>query len=248
MIKFFRKIRQKLLSENKAVEYLKYALGEIILVVIGILIALQINTWNNKRIANIEMKSYLQSIKEDLITDTTEFNIYINFYKRILANKKKLLSLTQFDNISNDSLADLITPHGATNTLTTTTFNKITNLGITDISNNDSLSRKIYDYYTIQLEIFNTFINWDNDHTTIESNYWFYGQDMYEFKFSNEFPQVQDENTNRQNLIGLITEPKGRNYLIHDYERKKIVLLRYQNMKGIADELIMGIEKELNNN
>ena len=46
MLKFFRKIRQNLLSEGKTGKYIKYAFGEIILVVIGILIALQINTWN----------------------------------------------------------------------------------------------------------------------------------------------------------------------------------------------------------
>ena len=48
MIKFFRKIRQKLLSENKFSKYLIYAIGEIVLVVIGILIALSINNWNIK--------------------------------------------------------------------------------------------------------------------------------------------------------------------------------------------------------
>ena len=50
MIKFFRKIRQKMLTENKFSKYLIYAIGEIVLVVIGILIALQINNWNNNRI------------------------------------------------------------------------------------------------------------------------------------------------------------------------------------------------------
>ena len=50
MIKFFRKIRQNLLSEGKTGKYLKYAIGEILLVVIGILIAIQINEWNNNRI------------------------------------------------------------------------------------------------------------------------------------------------------------------------------------------------------
>ena len=49
MIKFFRKIRQKLLSQNRFTRYLIYANGEIFLVVIGILIALQINTWNENR-------------------------------------------------------------------------------------------------------------------------------------------------------------------------------------------------------
>ena len=50
MFRFFRKIRRNLLSENNFKKYLVYAIGEIILVVIGILIALQINNWNNKRI------------------------------------------------------------------------------------------------------------------------------------------------------------------------------------------------------
>ncbi len=49
MKKFFRKIRRSLLEEGKIGKYFKYAIGEIILVVIGILIALQINNWNENR-------------------------------------------------------------------------------------------------------------------------------------------------------------------------------------------------------
>ena len=49
MIKFFRKIRQKLLSENRFSKYLLYAFGEIILVMVGILLALQVNNWNESR-------------------------------------------------------------------------------------------------------------------------------------------------------------------------------------------------------
>jgi len=49
MIKFFRKIRYDLMEKNKTGKYLKYAIGEIILVVIGILVALQINTWNEEK-------------------------------------------------------------------------------------------------------------------------------------------------------------------------------------------------------
>jgi len=52
MLKSFRKIRQNFLSEGKTGKYLKYAIGEIILVVIGILIALQINNWNEEKKAN----------------------------------------------------------------------------------------------------------------------------------------------------------------------------------------------------
>jgi uncharacterized membrane protein YgaE (UPF0421/DUF939 family) len=52
MIQFFRKIRQRLLSENRFTKYLFYAFGEIILVMIGILLALQVNNWNEQRKAN----------------------------------------------------------------------------------------------------------------------------------------------------------------------------------------------------
>ncbi|HAT67785.1 MAG TPA: hypothetical protein DCS66_24830 [Flavobacteriaceae bacterium] len=71
MIKFFRKIRQKLLSENKFNKYLLYAMGEIILVVIGILIALQINNWNELKservIENTYMKNLLEDLEDDLV-------------------------------------------------------------------------------------------------------------------------------------------------------------------------------------
>ncbi len=56
MIKFFRHIRQNLLMENKTGKYFKYALGEIVLVMIGILLALQVNNWNTERIQSIESR------------------------------------------------------------------------------------------------------------------------------------------------------------------------------------------------
>lgn len=66
MIKFFRNIRQNLLSEGKTGRYLKYAFGEIILVVIGILIALQINNWNENRKTDIKVKNSLVALQSDL--------------------------------------------------------------------------------------------------------------------------------------------------------------------------------------
>ncbi len=69
MIKFFRKIRQNLLSEGKTEKYFKYAIGEIILVVIGILIALQINDWNQNRKENIIENKILVEISNGLIED-----------------------------------------------------------------------------------------------------------------------------------------------------------------------------------
>lgn len=65
MIKFFRHIRKSLLEQNKMGKYFKYAIGEIILVVIGILIALQINTWNEKRKDIEKEQQILLSFREE---------------------------------------------------------------------------------------------------------------------------------------------------------------------------------------
>jgi hypothetical protein len=86
MIKFFRKIRQNMIKENKVSRYLLYAIGEILLVVIGILIALQINTWNQNRLANIEERTILknlhtefllnkETLKDALAENSNSFNI-----------------------------------------------------------------------------------------------------------------------------------------------------------------------------
>lgn len=66
MIKFFRKIRQKLLTENNFSKYLLYAIGEILLVVLGILIALSINNWNTYRKDRIKEKELLNGIVVNL--------------------------------------------------------------------------------------------------------------------------------------------------------------------------------------
>lgn len=94
MIKFFRKIRQRLLSENKFSKYFLYAIGEIILVVIGILIALQINNWNdgekNKKIEQQLLTSLLEEFQANLkLLDTT-----IQTNKRIYDSALKIGEFT----------------------------------------------------------------------------------------------------------------------------------------------------------
>lgn len=69
MLKFFRNIRKTLLNEGKTSKYFKYAIGEIILVVIGILIALQVNNWNEGRIEQKKIKQYAKSLIDDLTND-----------------------------------------------------------------------------------------------------------------------------------------------------------------------------------
>jgi hypothetical protein len=78
MIKFFRKIRQNLLMENKTGKYIKYAIGEIVLVVIGILIALAINNQNENRKNNTLVSIYKSELINDLLLDINHFKYHLS--------------------------------------------------------------------------------------------------------------------------------------------------------------------------
>jgi Family of unknown function (DUF6090) len=90
MLRFFRRMRQNIINENKTGKYLKYAIGEIFLVVIGILIAVSINNWNENRIDRILEKEYLNRIRVDLSFDYAWINRYIlDRYDRKIKGLKK---------------------------------------------------------------------------------------------------------------------------------------------------------------
>ena len=91
MISLFRKMRQKLLAEGKTGRYLKYAIGEILLVVIGILIALQINNWNDARKIRVKELHYLQNIKSDLIVNIAEMQNYLADRNEKIAAAERIL-------------------------------------------------------------------------------------------------------------------------------------------------------------
>ena len=91
MIKFFRKIRQDLLSENKFGKYLTYAIGEIILVVIGILIALSINNWNEERKNRAFEKEILEQIRANLIKDKLSLESIQDNFKNAMNSTDKVL-------------------------------------------------------------------------------------------------------------------------------------------------------------
>ena len=74
MIKLFRNIRKNLLAEGKTTKYFKYAIGEIILVVIGILIALQINNWNEQRKQNRNLRDVYSNLLLDIKSDSVSYS------------------------------------------------------------------------------------------------------------------------------------------------------------------------------
>jgi hypothetical protein len=94
MLRFFRKIRQNLLAENKFTKYLFYALGEIILVVIGILIALAINNANQKRLTEKNEETYLIGLKEEFQTSKLKLKELIAVNQSNYTGAKQILEYT----------------------------------------------------------------------------------------------------------------------------------------------------------
>ncbi|KPM32941.1 Beta-lactamase [Croceitalea dokdonensis DOKDO 023] len=93
MIKFFRRIRRTLIDQNQMGKYFKYAIGEILLVVIGILIALQINNWNEDRKTNNVRNNYLNQVVIDLEADKAYYTKVINSLEKNLVKYEGYKSL-----------------------------------------------------------------------------------------------------------------------------------------------------------
>ena len=100
MIKIFRKIRQRMITENKFSKYLLYAIGEIVLVVIGILIALGVNNWNQEKKEHRLGDDLLVRMHRDLVKDTINFNSVIKRNNELRENLKELLE-DLYDGVDN---------------------------------------------------------------------------------------------------------------------------------------------------
>lgn len=93
MIKFFRQLRQRLLNEGKLSKYMPYALGEILLVVFGILIAMEVNNLNEERIEARKLKSYYQKLIEEADEQILFTQELIDRNDSLLVMQKKTLEI-----------------------------------------------------------------------------------------------------------------------------------------------------------
>ena len=108
MIPFFRKIRKKMADDNKPLKYARYAVGEIVLVVIGILIALSINNWNENRIASKEEIHMLKALKIGLEADLVDLKSNEKSIQSSIASANKVIHNLENDLPYGDSIPDYI--------------------------------------------------------------------------------------------------------------------------------------------
>jgi len=151
MIKFFRKIRKNMIKENKVSKYMLYAIGEIVLVVIGILIALSINNWNEGRKEMIEEQKLLVNLNKEFSKnlnrleavikelDTLELTLTTTLNK-VSKTPNLKLSVNQVDSLLFKSLSN---PFWNPSEFV---LRDLENSGRLRQLSNDSLKNLLYDY------------------------------------------------------------------------------------------------------
>jgi hypothetical protein len=91
------------MSENKTSKYFKYAIGEVILVMIGILLALQVNNWNEIRKERAKESSYLERLKENLLVDKNQFELNVEFYNQVFDYGNSAISYSNGEDLGTTS-------------------------------------------------------------------------------------------------------------------------------------------------
>jgi hypothetical protein len=144
MINFFRKIRKQLADDNKPLKYMRYAIGEIVLVVIGILIALQINNLNEQRSINRTESEYLANLKDEFTENLQHLETIFKNRKKTSGDIARLMELfgTEPKEVSDEELSKLLRSindyYSIVFMATTPVFEEIKNSGnLITISNAD---------------------------------------------------------------------------------------------------------------
>ena len=242
MIKFFRKIRYDLMEKNKTGKYLKYAIGEIVLVVIGILIALQINNWNANQKDLKKEHTFLVEVLESLKRDLGRTNFIYN--SRALTKRAAISTIIK--DLSQTSLpADSILEKSFKQMTMTLSFiydkgayESLKSYGI-DLIRDNSLRQHIVKMYENDLPLGVIFIDADRD-----------VQEEMRYKLTNEIFTFRD---NEHSEIGIpsidyttLKNNKAFNQLV--YLEKDVAnnyVRRLEDQISDFEELILRIQNEL---
>ncbi|WP_298536120.1 DUF6090 family protein [uncultured Algibacter sp.] len=246
MIKFFRIIRKQLLSEGKTSKYLKYAIGEIVLVVIGILLALQINNWNENRKKQKLKDVYINALVHDLKQDTLDLGLSIRRMKsdlKVLKQfnlriSKKNATIDTLKHIARFEYSPYFYPDNSVNNNTYTTLTSTGNMDLLDpwlsdallvLNNNQEQSIKIIDV-NINLHL-SALANYIQKYNPIKGKPFLMGTDLFE-----SYGPLDDYIWDNANDIDLISEFTG--ILTSKGSMEQIIIWRRENLLKETSKLL----------
>ena len=231
MIKFFRKIRQNLLMENKTGKYFKYAIGEIMLVVIGILIALQLNTWNENRQNHKKLTSYLHGVISDFNTDLVTAKNLTRLFTEDNKNIKLFINHPDYNELTRDSLENGMSTYDKSElSFNDTNFNKIVNSGIIEFGTYEDVINGITQYYRNLVPQFKNLVKTHNQEVDREDHYWQIQQNSYEFNRTEGLNSTQTDSQAKKAQVKLLKTPTARNILKSEYKRNEDYIFYLKTM------------------
>jgi hypothetical protein len=237
MIKFFRHIRQRMIKENRISKYLLYAIGEIILVVIGILIALSLNNWNTEQKERaLELKT-LNELQASFLGDLEDLNFNLKSHEEGLFACQQLLVAFENEVPYSDRLDSHFGQFYNVSVLVHSTgaYETLKSRGM-DIISNDGLRRQVVRMYDL---IYNEILeNQRNfDFVDLQENKHFMFEHMTDWKF------FQSAKPRDYDMIS--KDPVFRNRLEYTVQSRSLMISRYENAKAECEKVIQALEKEV---
>ncbi len=237
MIPFFRKIRKQMADDNKPIKYMRYAIGEIVLVVIGILIALSINNWNEKSKIGKSIDNNLVILKQNLLEDLTQLEklkqIMITHIHSADSSMLQMKTLIPVDNSINKFLLILVAEY---------MFSPNTNAIQTITQSNEvpvlstELRTAILDYYAL---IERTKEREHISNSNLENHFisHIFNEYPYIFQKNSGFPFIKSYYKNDPRPTSVIDENK----FLKDKKFEALLVVRYfqvVTLKDFYEELI----------
>ncbi len=252
MINFFRKTRKRLADDNKPMKYIRYAIGEILLVVIGILIALQVNNWNEARKFKNEGFRIQQELFQEFEDNRLVLKERINLIEDANIHVRKILSYVNSDEgnsrqVNIDSILIRSVKYGNYNPANSTILELIGS-GKLNIIQNVSLKKNLYKWLQLLKDSDEDFKNQDMQAQTYIAPYF--------------YKHISIKNLNIYNRIGISEESelfnKDYSYIFQDLEFENlyqdklfwntIMINHYKELDDLAIEIINQTKVKISDN
>ena len=245
MLTFFRKIRRNLLSNSQFFNYLQYAVGEIALVVLGILIALQINNWNENRKDINKSKAILGEFKKDLASDTTGINRVVKLLERQTSYEAWALNRVVYDKNQVDSLKKAFFGPVHQEFVQDRTYNKLQVSQNPNLTGFLDLQNSLTEYYT-DTKFLLDYYNQEEERFYKDYNTDKVLRGELEMDLA-QFPNLSSEDQQIEILMNYAQSIKGRNFLKENYSRRSGMIKYFKRVKEEAIQLIQQINTQLEN-
>lgn len=237
----FRQLKQKLISGNRIGKYLTYALGEIILIVVGILIAVSLGNRNDDQKDAARAKIFIKELHSDLRRDTTIFGQEIRKIDQIVHYKNMLLQKDSIAGMDTDLIIGVLTVGYHNIKMNEGSYLKMKESGLVSLDQYDDLLKRINNYYIFNKTYLENRNAWEVGLYERDLNQWVY-QDQFEVKMGSTAPDLQNPELKRKNLLQMLESPQGRNVLKMSLVREKLMQETYQLIFKAAHDLLVKVD------